>query len=80
MLEHEELRRLCGDVPEWKLAALAEVGARKEDIEAALAWVHGQSDVMGEVRRPATGPVARVSDILIADEESWEANEEGPSL
>ena len=76
MITHDELRRLCGDVPEWKLAALAASGATAEEIEEALAWIAGESDVMGEERRPAAGPVARVYDILRADEESWEGDRE----
>lgn len=78
MLDHDELRRLCGDVPEWKLAALVDTGASREEIEAALVWAEGQSDVMGEERVPMSGQVARVYEILMADEESWEEEPESP--
>lgn len=78
MLDHDELRRLCGDIPEWKLAALARTGASREDIEAAVVWAEGQSDVMGEERVPASGQIAQVYEILMADEESWEDEPDVP--
>lgn len=80
MLEHDELRRLCGDVADWKLAAIEAIGASREEVEEALAWVAGESDVMGEERRPAAGKVAQVYDILSAEEESWQGDREtGPA-
>lgn len=63
------VRRLCGDVVDWKINAIPGTGASYEDLEAAIAWAAGEDDVMGEERRPLTGAATQVYDILAADEE-----------
>jgi hypothetical protein len=45
-----------------------------EELEVALAWAAGESDVMGKERHPLSGKTAELYDILMADEE-WD--EEG---
>jgi len=64
----EEVRRLCGDVPDWKVTAILDTGADIAAIQTAVAWFAGEDDVMGEERRPLAGDAAVVYDILIADE------------
>jgi hypothetical protein len=68
---HDEVRRLCGDIVDWKLNAIVATGATVAEIEEAVAWVSGADDVMGEERKPLSGKVAEVYDILTADDE-WE--------
>jgi hypothetical protein len=63
------VRQRCGDIVDWKLSAIIATGASLEEIEECVAWLSGQDDVMGEERRPLTGKVAEVSDILISDDE-----------
>jgi hypothetical protein len=71
---HDDLRRLCGDVVDWKLIAIVETGASLEEVEEAAAWVAGADDVMGDARKRLSGKVAEVFDILVADEELAEEN------
>lgn len=66
---HEDVRRVCGDVADWKVAAILATGANLDEIETAVAWDAGEDDVMGEERRPLIGAAAAVYDILIADED-----------
>jgi hypothetical protein len=64
-----EVRHLCGEVPDWKVAAIVATGASVGEIETAIAWAAGEDDVMGEARRPLAGTAGAVYDILTADEE-----------
>ena len=36
-----DIRRLCGGIADWKIAAIEQSGASLGDIEAALAWADG---------------------------------------
>jgi len=63
-----EIRRQCGDILDWQVEAILESGAGAEDVGAALAWMAGQDDVMGEARRPLAGTAAEVYEILAAGE------------
>lgn len=66
---HEDVRHVCGDIADWKVAAILATGATLDEIEVAVAWDAGEDDVMGEERRPLSGAAAAVYDILIADED-----------
>jgi hypothetical protein len=68
-LTHDEVRRLCGDIVDWKLSAIIATGASLEEIEECVAWISGLDDVMGEERKPLTGKVAEIYDILTSDDE-----------
>ena len=70
-LTHDEVRRLCGDIVDWKLGAIIATGASLAEVEEAVAFAAGADDVMGEERKPLAGKVAEVYDILVADDE-WE--------
>ena len=65
----EDILRLCGDIPAWKVTAIAGTAATINDLEAAVAWVAGESDVMGGARRQLDEPAAGIFDILTADDE-----------
>jgi hypothetical protein len=64
-----DIRRLCGDLLDWKVAAILATDASQVDIEAAMAWLEGESDVMGEERRPLAGRSAAVYDLLVRADE-----------
>jgi len=67
-LAHDDIVSILGPMTDARLEAIAATGATIEEIEEAAAWAAGESDVMGEARRPVAGPVAAVYEILIADE------------
>jgi hypothetical protein len=73
-LTREDVAHMCGDIPDWKVAAIEKSGANAEELELALAWTYGESDVAGEARLPLTGLAAQVYEILVGDEEAWEGN------
>jgi len=76
-LSHEEIRRLCGDVPDEKMVRILASGASVEDLEIALAWAAGESDVMGKERHALSGVAAELYDILAGDEE-WQDERAAP--
>ncbi len=73
-LTHDEVTHLCGDIPDWKVAAIVKSGVNADELELALAWAYGESDVAGEARLPLKGCAAQVYEILVGDQEAWEGN------
>ena len=59
---------IFGPMPDARIAAILATGATVEELEEAAAWAAGESDVMGDMRRPVVGPVAAVYEILTAEE------------
>jgi hypothetical protein len=62
-----EVRRICGDVSDWKLGAILDLQPTLGDIVAAVAWANGE-DEFGEQPRPLEGLAAQVYDLLTSDE------------
>lgn len=59
---------ILGPMPDARIAAILATSATARQIEEAATWAAGASDVMGRMRRPVSGPVAAVYDILTASE------------
>jgi hypothetical protein len=59
---------IVGPLTDARVLAIIDTGATIEQIEEAATWADGESDVMGDLRVPATGPVAAVYDILRTEE------------
>lgn len=59
-LTHDEIRRLCGDVTDDRAARMIATGGTLDDLEVALAWRAGESDVMGDERKPLSGRAAEL--------------------
>ena len=68
-LEAAEVRRLCGEILDWKVDAIVSSGASHADVAKALAWLTGESDVMGKSRTPLEGKAAVVYDLLARGED-----------
>jgi DNA polymerase III gamma/tau subunit len=65
----QDVRDIVGALDDAKVAALLATGAKPEELEEAMAWASGESDVMGELERPLEGVVARLYEILMSGEE-----------
>jgi len=63
-----DIVEILGPLTDARMTAILATGATVSQIEQAAAWAAGESDVMGQLRRPASGPVAAVYEILTADE------------
>ena len=62
-----EIRALVGDIEAAKLEAILATGATAAEVEQALAWAADETDVMGDLQRPLSGPVAAVYDVLASE-------------
>lgn len=62
-----EIRAIVGDIEAAKLEAILTTRASAAEIEQALAWAAGETDVVGDLERPLTGPVAEVYEILASE-------------
>lgn len=67
-----DVTAIFGPMSDTRLTAILRVGATVKELESAAAWAAGESDVMGELRRPVSGPVAKVYDIISAVEEQYD--------
>ena len=65
----QDVKDVVGDLDDAKIAAIVATGANAEQLEEAMAWAAGESDVMGDLERPLTGAVAELYDILMTGEE-----------
>lgn len=61
----DEVRRLCGDLLDWKMTAI--LALRPTLAEVAEAASHAYGDDSGEARRPLDGRAAEVYDLLMSD-------------
>ncbi|MGM0583161.1 MAG: hypothetical protein ACQEUZ_00700 [Pseudomonadota bacterium] len=68
-LTSEEVRRICGDIPDWKLAQIVATGADVTELEEAVAWASGDDETTPDRHLAPGGAAARIYDILTADEE-----------
>jgi hypothetical protein len=62
------VRRLCGDISDQTVTAVLATGASLSDLEAAVAWLEGESEIMGEQPDPLAGAAAQIYDLLLAEE------------
>lgn len=68
-LTRDTIDAIAGKIDDAKVAAIERSGATTEQLEEAGAWAAGLSGVMGKQRRPLSGGVGRLHEILTADEE-----------
>ncbi len=67
-LTHDMIVRIAGDITDEKIAAILKSGGSFEDLEEAVAWATGESDVMGDERLPLRGVASQIYEILTTDE------------
>lgn len=66
----QDIKSVLGSVDDASVTAITAIGPSVSELEEAVAWASGESDVMGELERPLKGAVARIYDILTRDE-AW---------
>ena len=66
-LQPEDVRRLCGEILDWKVGAIVASGASLSDVEIAVAWLTGADEAIGET--PLEGKAALVYDMLVGGED-----------
>jgi hypothetical protein len=68
-LTREDIRRLCGDLPDWKIAKIIASRATFQELETAVIWAQGADP--GPDHHALHGQAACLYEILMAGEE-WE--------
>jgi hypothetical protein len=68
-LSYETVRRLCGDIPDWKVAEILDVEGDLVALEEAVAWTAGDDETTPQRHLPPSSAAARFYEILAADEE-----------
>jgi hypothetical protein len=60
----QDVRDIAEDLDDTKIAAILASTANAEQLEEAMAWASGESDIMGDLERPRAGVVAQLFAIL----------------
>jgi hypothetical protein len=68
-LTSRDVRRVCGDIPEWKVENILATDASLEDLEEAASWASGDNESTPMRHLPPHSPAAAILEILTADEE-----------
>ena len=66
-----EVRRIAGDISDARVLAILDLAPSRDELEQAVAWAEGQSDVLGELELPLSVVVGELHEILTAGED-WE--------
>jgi len=68
-LTHDQVTEIVGDIDDVASATIIATGATLEELEEAVAWASGSSRPARELRRPLTGRVAELFEILTTERE-----------
>jgi hypothetical protein len=69
-LTRGDVAHALGDEEDTAITAILALDPTYGEFHTALAWALGESDVMGEERRPLDGKAKKIYEILAADE-AW---------
>ena len=72
-LTRRDVVNALGDEEDAAVTAILALSPTYAEFHTALAWALGESDVMGEERRPLDGKAREIYEILTADEAWLEA-------
>jgi hypothetical protein len=67
-LTRDHVAQAIGDEEDTAITAIMALDPTYGEFHTALAWALGESDVMGEERRPLDGKAKQIYDILAADD------------
>jgi hypothetical protein len=71
-ITREDIVHLFGEVDDLRIGEILAVGASYEQLEEAAMWVASADDVTSKLRRPLSGVVAALYEIMTRDEEAPE--------
>jgi hypothetical protein len=78
LLTRQEIHDLLGALMDSKIAAILRVGATRNDLDAAIAWLAGETETLSEGGHPLSGKAAEIFDIPTS-EDLWveDASDDG---
>jgi hypothetical protein len=71
-ITREDIVRVLGALDDVKIVAILALRPTQEELEEAAMWLASEDDVMGKMRRPLSGTVAEIYDIVAPEEEIFE--------
>ena len=77
-LTPDEVRDVCGSIPDWKVEDIIDTGADLEALEEAAAWASGDDESTPLRHLPPHSPAGQVYDILMAGEEAEDEARQPP--
>jgi len=81
-IQADDVRRLCGEILDWRIRAIVESGASTADVELAMARLTGADEMLSEQPQPLDGAAAAVYDLLVGSEDfpgDGDPGDRGPS-
>jgi len=67
LLTGQVIRDLLGELMDSKVSAILRVGATRDDLDAAIAWLAGETETLSESGHPLSGKAAEIFDILTSE-------------
>jgi hypothetical protein len=67
-LMHDEVIEIVGPLDDFRVAEIIGTGATAAELTEAFSWLSVDGDLAAELHRSLSGTVARLYDILTADE------------
>jgi len=64
-----DIRRICGDIADWKVAAIQAAGGGIDALEEAVAWSSGDDESTPDRHLAPGSAAAKIYAVLIAGEE-----------
>ncbi len=71
-ITREDIVHLFGDIDDLRITEILATGATYEQLEEAAMWVANEDDVAGKLRKPLSGVVSEIYEIITRDEEAPE--------
>jgi hypothetical protein len=67
-ITHEDVVHLFKELDDHRIAEILATGASPEELEEAAMWAANEGEVMGDLRRPLSGVVAQIYEIVTREE------------
>lgn len=68
----DDIVGIVGRISDSRIAEIIATGATAAEVTEAFAWLSEDEHLGGDLEKPLSGTVARVYEILRADEPDWE--------
>ncbi len=69
---YDDIKRLLGDLDDHTVAEIEGIGLTISELEEVSAHLAQETDVMGDLRKPLTGRVLAVYNLLRRQEAQWD--------
>ncbi len=68
----DQVIEICGRLDDMKIAAIIATGATSAELMEAVAWLGSDDYLAGDLGRSMSGRIARLVELVRADESDWD--------